>query len=193
VSFGSLGGWDTFGVQRKITRSEGNVLFELDGKPALDVYKLYLGDYAHELPGSGLLFPLSIRQSESDYPVVRTILSIDEEKKSLTFAGSIPEGASSRLMKANYDRLIEGASEAAKNSMASLSKFPELVLVISCVGRKLVLGPRVEEEIEAARANFGENSVLTGFYSYGELAPSLISNKCELHNQTMTVTTITET
>ena len=192
VYHGSVGGWDSFGPERLITKSAGNILFELDGKPALDIYKMYLGDYANELPGSGLLFPLSIRLPGVEEMIVRTILGIDEEKKSLTFAGNMPEGAYARLMKANFDRLIEGASIAAQNTINGDNKKPELAILISCVGRKLVLGHRIEEEVEVIRATYGANTAITGFYSYGELSPSLNLMKCELHNQTMTITTLSE-
>ena len=192
VTYGSVGGWDPFGPERLITKSFKNVLYELDGKPALDIYKLYLGEYAAELPVSGLLFPLSIRTENHDHPLVRTILSLSEKDKSLTFAGNMPEGAYARLMKANLDRLIEGASNAANNSMLGLKIMPELAILISCVGRKLVLDQRVEEEVETVRALFGGKTTITGFYSYGEISPSFNYKKCELHNQTMTITTLTE-
>ncbi|REJ83581.1 MAG: hypothetical protein DWQ44_03165 [Bacteroidetes bacterium] len=190
VTYGSVGGWDSFGPERMITRSKGNILYELDGKPALEIYKMYLGDYSKELPGSGLLFPLCIRTSENDDPIVRTILSVNEEDKSLTFAGNMPEGAYAQLMKANMDRLIEGASNAAQNSLNKNN--PELAILISCVGRKLVLNQRIEEEVEVVRAVYGENTAITGFYSYGEISPSSKFTKCELHNQTMTITTFSE-
>jgi hypothetical protein len=190
VTYGSVGGWDPFGVERLITRSEGNVLYELDEKPALDIYKTYLGEYAEELPGSALLFPLSIRTSESEFPVVRTILGVNEGDKSLTFAGNMPKGAFAQLMKANFDRLIEGASNAAKNSLGTSS--PDLAILISCVGRKLVLNQRIEEEVEVVRSAYGNHTAITGFYSYGEISPSFNFMKCELHNQTMTITTLTE-
>lgn len=192
VTYGSLGGWDSFGPERLITKSEGNVLYELDGKPALDTYKMYLGDYAKDLPGSGLLFPLSVRPEKSEESIVRTILAVDEEKKSLTFAGSLVEGNYARLMKANFDRLIEGASNAAQNSVKNVSIKPDLAILISCVGRKLVLNQRIEEEVEEIRAIYGDKTAITGFYSYGEISPSFNFMKCELHNQTMTITTLTE-
>ena len=116
VNYGSVGGWDSFGPERLITRSRDNILYELDGKPALDIYKMYLGEYADELPGSGLLFPLCIRSLNTEEAVVRTILGINEEEKSLVFAGNMPEGFYARLMKANFDRLIEGASNAAQTA-----------------------------------------------------------------------------
>lgn len=192
VTYGSVGGWDPFGPERLITKSLDNVLYELDEKPALDIYKMYLGEYSNELPGSGLLFPLSIRSLGENTALVRTILSVNEEDKSLTFAGNMPEGAYARLMKANFDRLIEGASMAAENSMGEVTKQPDLAILISCVGRKLVLDQRIEEEIEVVRAIYGNRTAISGFYSYGEISPSLNFLKCELHNQTMTITTFTE-
>ncbi len=191
IGYGSIGGWDSFGPERLITKSKNNVLYELDGKPALDIYKMYLGEYVNELPSSGLLFPLSIRNGDNN-SLVRTILSVNEEEKSLTFAGNMSEGCYARLMKANLDRLIEGASTAAQNSMMSQAQHPDLVILVSCVGRKLVLNHRVEEEIEGIRAIYGDKPVLAGFYSYGEISPTFNFMRCELHNQTMTITTFTE-
>ncbi len=190
VTYGSVGGWDSFGPERIITKSKANVLYELDGKPALDIYKKYLGEQAKDLPGSGLLYPLSIRVKDSDDALVRTILNVNEEEKSLTFAGNMPEGNYARLMKANFDRLIEGSSNAAQNSLQNDK--PELAILISCVGRKLVLDQRIEEEVEVVRAVYGDKTAITGFYSYGEIAPSFKFAKCELHNQTMTITTFRE-
>lgn len=194
VAFGSLGGWDPFGPDRMITRSEGNVLYELDGRSALELYKKYLGDYAKDLPASGLLFPLLVRTSPQDVGVVRTILSVDEKTQSMTFAGDVPRGAYARLMKANFDRLIDGATGAARiNHEAMGSRAPELALLISCVGRKLLLKQRTEEEVEAVRDVLGPRVAMTGFYSYGEISPLAPGVKCDLHNQTMTITTFSET
>lgn len=191
VAHGSMGGWDAFGPERLITKSSANILYELDGQPALAIYKKYLGEYSDELPGSALLFPLSVTLSEKEEPVVRTILSINEDDQSLTFAGNVPLGSYSRFMKANFDRLIEGASNAASVSTQLIQK-PELAILISCVGRKLVLNQRIEEEVEAIRDILGDETVITGFYSYGEISPNKSFHSCELHNQTMTITTMSE-
>ena len=193
VSHGSMGGWDSFGPERTVTRAQGNKLFELDGKNALELYKTYLGSLANELPGSALLFPLSINIENSREVLVRTILSVSEEEQSMTFAGDIPLGSKTRLMKANFDRLIDGAIAAAENSLIPLKNHtPTLALLISCVGRKLVLNQRVEEEVEEARLVLGDKTGITGFYSYGEISPLKDSTSCELHNQTMTITTFSE-
>jgi hypothetical protein len=193
VGYASLGGWDPFGPERVITKSKGNVLFELDGQSALDLYKKYLGEHAKELPSSGLLFPLSLRVGNNNTPIVRTILGVNEAEQSMTFAGNVPEGAYARLMTANFDRLIDGAIDAARTSAMPLGSLnAELAILISCVGRKLVLKQRVEEEVEGVREVLGNKPVLAGFYSYGEISPFTANAKCELHNQTMTITTFAE-
>lgn len=196
VGHGSRGGWDKFGPERRVTKSDGNILYELDGRPALQLYKEYLGDRSAGLPATGLLFPLAIRSSNTDGKVlVRTILAVDEAAQSMTFAGDLPEGVFAQLMRANFDRLIQGASEAATltlhNQEHAGTSSPTLSIAISCVGRRLVLGERTEEEIEATLDILPNGSRQVGFYSYGEISP-YASGACDLHNQTMTLTTITE-
>jgi hypothetical protein len=191
LGHGSKGGWDYLGPERRVTRSEGNLLYELDGKPALELYKDYLGERASGLPATALLFPLALKQDGSDDEyLVRTILAVDEAAQSMTFAGNIPQDSLVQLMRGNFDRLITGASEAAL-----LTKFENqqntLAIAITCVGRRLVLGERAEEEIEATLDAFPPGTQQIGFYSYGELSP-YAQGRCELHNQTMTLTTISE-
>lgn len=196
VGYGSLGGWDTFGIERTITKAENNILYELDDQPALALYKKYLGDQAEALPSSALLFPLKlhINSEGKDVEVVRTILGVNEENQSMIFAGDMPVGATASLMKANFERLIDGAASAGSMSVETLGAKPaELAILVSCIGRKLVLQERLEEETEAVRAAIGMQATMTGFYSYGELCPVASTEKvCELHNQTMTITTFRE-
>ncbi len=195
VGHGSKGGWDVFGPQRRISRSNGNVLYELDGRPALALYKEYLGERACGLPATALLFPLAVRRSAHDDKVlVRTVLAIDEAAQSMTFAGDVPEGCIAQLMRANFERLIEGASAAAIHTLtrsAGDSIEDVLSIAISCVGRRLILGERTEEEIEAVLSGLPRNTRQIGFYSYGEISPFAIGAS-DLHNQTMTLTTIQE-
>jgi hypothetical protein len=192
VGSGSFGGWDIFGPERLITRAEGNVLYELDGRPALALYKEYLGDRASGLPATALLFPLAVRHDRSNTrQTVRTILGIDEDEQSMTFAGDVPQGWLGQLMRANKDRLIDGAMHAAVMGGAPQRSAPSLAVAISCVGRRLVLGEQTEEEIEATLEALPHQSQLVGFYSYGEIAPHA-EGSCDLHNQTMTITTLGE-
>ncbi|WP_404420269.1 FIST signal transduction protein [Nibricoccus sp. IMCC34717] len=194
VKFGSAGGWQAFGPTRLITESSGNVLHTLDGQPALALYKRYLGDLASGLPATGLLFPLQLLGSkEAADGVVRTILAVDEEKQSLTFAGDMPQGQYVRLMKAGCDALVDGADSAAAQAGQIGTPPPGAAAVlVSCVGRKLVMKQRVEEEVEAVLQRLGGQVRAAGFYSYGEICPSGFAHSCDFHNQTMTLCVIAE-
>ena len=194
LGFGSQGGFGQFGPLRTITKSSGSTLYELDNKNALQLYKDYLGEYANDLNENLFLFPLAITDRQADNEIVRTILSVDESTQAMKFAGDMPEGAKVRLMKANTDNLIFAASEAASHSNKNfLDSDDKLAILVSCVGRKHVFKDRLEEEHEVVRLALGEQTTITGFYSYGELAPFSGFMKCQLHNQTLTITTMTET
>jgi hypothetical protein len=197
ISHGCDGGWKDFGPVRTVTRSVGSELFELDGQPALALYKTYLGDLASQLPGSALLIPLSVTAPNPDArAVVRTILAINEDEQSMTFAGDIPQGSTARLMRTNVDRLVISAEEAAEFAKQKLTPAaqnnPLLALSVSCIGRRIVMGERTEEEVEAVADHLPLGSVHSGFYSYGEIAPLNDGKHTELHNQTMTVTLFAE-
>jgi len=192
VGHGSAGGWDVFGPERRITRAKANVLYELDGKPALDLYKRYLGPDADQLPGSALLFPLRIYPAEKPgQAIVRTIVGVDETARTMTFAGDMPEGHCAQLMRGNFDRLIQGAAAAAEQARETVAG-ERVAILVSCIGRKLLLGQRIREEVEAVQDVLGTGTHLTGFYSYGEVSPHETTGSAELHNQTMTITTISE-
>lgn len=192
IGSGCFSGWSEFGTERIITKSEANIVYEIDGKPALDLYKKYLGELADELPFSGIRFPLNIKASKDDNEVIRTLLAIDEEKGSITYAGDVPEGYIARLMKADIDLLIDGAGVAAE-SIEKINDKTALGLIVSCVGRKIVMNQLIDDELEIVQDVLGENVILTGFYSYGEIAPFKDDKyNCQLHNQTMTITTIYE-
>ncbi len=188
---GSQGGWIAFGPERLVTAAEGSVLYQLDDRPALEVYKLYLGDLAADLPASALRFPLSVRARDDSRSVVRTVLAIDERRQSMTFAGDVPQGSRVRLMQASFDRLLDGAAQASQDAARAWKSGDALCILVSCVGRRLVLGERVEEELEAVRQHLPPGTGMLGFYSYGEISP-LVDGACGLHNQTMTLTILVE-
>jgi len=191
IKIGCFSGWSEFGILRKITKSKANIVYEIDGKPALDLYKRYLGDYAKELPKSALNFPISIKPSkDTKQNIIRSVVGIDEKSKALIFAGDVPTNYYARLMKASIDGLIDGAFSASKQ-IGELKK-KAFGLVVSCVGRKMVLNQLVDEELEVIKEVLGDSVDIVGFYSYGELAPFYNSKLCELHNQTMTITAIYE-
>jgi hypothetical protein len=195
---GALGGWKPYGPPRKITKSVKNVVYEMDGKPALSLYKLYIGDaYAKGLPSSGLKFPLAlIEEGKRDVEKIRTLLAIDAMTGSLTFAGNVEEGQTVRLCQTSHDKLIEGASGAAQmvtNNLATIrTSQTALALCVSCVGRKLVMAENISDEITAVHNILGIQTAITGFYSYGEFAPRPNTKDNVLHNQTMTIGYLTE-
>lgn len=193
-SHGSFGGWEPFGPARKVTRCEGNILYELDGEPALEIYKRYLGDHARSLPASGLLFPFAMLGDDHNaIGLIRTILGVDEALGSLILAGEIDAKGYLRLMHASTDKLVNGAEAAAEAAAEMfLSAGETLAILVSCVGRKLVMGSRVDEEVEAVGDVFSNQATLTGFYSYGEISPFTPGSSCKLHNQTMTITCLGE-
>ncbi len=191
----SVGGWKSFGPARLITKNDQNILYELDGQPALDVYKKYLGEYAKDLPASGLLFPFEmVDKNNSSLGLIRTILGIDENKGALILAGSIEQLGYLRLMQASADSLVDGAEQAAIYALNAMTDKPEALfaILVSCVGRRLVMNDLVEEEVEAIAQILPDNTSISGFYSYGEMSPFSNSTDCKLHNQTMTVTLIGE-
>lgn len=197
IGHGSAGGWNVFGPVRTVTRSEGNVLFELDREPALDLYERYLGPEAAGLPGSGLLYPLQIHGAANpDHKVVRTILAVDRDRRSLTFAGDVPAEWRAQLMRGSLNRLANGAAEAASQAVAACAggsgDGEGAAIMVSCIGRRLLMGQRIADEIDAACFALGPGYRKLGLYSYGEISPHPTSGICELHNQTMTITTLRE-
>ncbi|HEY0779470.1 MAG TPA: FIST N-terminal domain-containing protein [Gemmatirosa sp.] len=193
VGVSVTGGWGPFGPDRRVTKSRQNVLYELDGKPALALYKEYLGEYADGLPASGLLFPIEVRRTRDGGRFLRALLAVDEEAQSITFAGDVPEGAYARLMVGHIEDLLDSAQIAAEASRDGLgAPRAELSFVVSCNARRAVLRQRVEEEVEAVRDVLGATTAMTGFYSYGEIAPTHGGTDPELHNETMSITTFAE-
>lgn len=197
IAHGCAAGWDVFGPRRKVTKSEGPVVVELDGKPPLDLYTRYLGEEeAAAMPGSGLAFPLRIHdEAEPDRQIVRSVFAVDRSAGTLTFAADIPEGCTAQLMRANFDSLAAGAGEAgrqARNALSDGIAGDKLAILVSCTGRRKIMGQRTQDELDAVAAELGDDIVRIGFYSYGEIAPPVASGRCELHNQTMTVTMIAE-
>lgn len=192
VSCANYGGWISFGPERMVTKSSDNILYELEDKPALDLYKKYLGDKVKDLPEAALLYPLSVKEENKKETIVRTILNINEEENSMTLAGDIPEGSVVQLMMSTVDDIVEGAYTAASFAMQNRKVKPELALLVSCVGRKLVMDQRTEEEVEEVIEVVGKQAKISGFYSYGEMAPFAGQKQCRLHNQTMTLTLISE-
>jgi hypothetical protein len=113
----------------------------------------------------------------------------------MTFAGDIPQGWTAQLMRGHFDRLTAGAADAARQARSKLGageNDPRFSILISCIGRRLLMGQRTADEAEAVGVELGPDTQRLGFYSYGEISPHAKSGMCELHNQTMTITTLAE-
>lgn len=192
VSFSIHGGWTPFGPERTVTKSKGNILYELDHKPALDLYKMYLGEKSKELPAAALLYPLNVKSDNEKQSIVRSILNIDEKNNTMILAGDIQENAKVQLMMTNVDNIANASEKAARQALSTRKNKPELAILMSCIGRKLVLDQRIEEEIDEVLALVDNETTLCGFYSYGEIAPFHEEMSCQLHNQTMTITLLSE-
>jgi hypothetical protein len=193
IRFSALGGWDAFGPERVVTKATGTKIYEIDNRSVIELFKIYLGPYIDDKANSILLFPLSVKLPGYTLPLVRSILGINEQEGYIFFTGDIPVGSTIRFMKANFEKLIDAAGDTAKDIIGSTSGYsPKLTLIISCIGRKKVLEKRIEEEVDIVSDCFGPDSYIAGFYSYGELSPNGFNSSCELHNQTMTITTFNE-
>lgn len=191
VSTGRMDGWEEFGHEIQITKSNQHTLLELNHEPALKVYNQFINTNIPSKDGYTLLSPISIKTKEAPYSIIRTIISINEDEKSITFNGIVPQGSYIKMMKANYESLINAATSAALNSARNISK-PELAIIISNVGRKIILSQRIEEEVEVIREVLGETTAITGFYSYGDISFVKGASKSESNNQSMTITTMRE-
>ena len=195
ISTGSEGGWKPFGPARRVTRSDGPVVYEIDGKPALQLYKEYLGEQAKTLPASGISYPFAIlREDRKTSGIIRSAMDVDLEKGSLIFAADVPQDSLVCLMHAESDALTEGASKAAKQAMSGNMGTNDgaCALLVSCIGRRFVLSIDVDDEIDAARSVLGSHTQVAGYYAYGEICPYEGTGRAELHNQTMTITYMTE-
>lgn len=192
VGHGASGGWKSFGGIREVTKSGQNMVFEIDHRPALDVYKEALGEHASQLPANGLMFPFALlSETNEELGLIRAVFTVDEEKKSILLAGDIATGTKIKFMRATNNNLVEGAKDAAVKAKMG-TKDSSLVLCISCVARKFVMGEAVDDEIAAVQETFGSESGLVGFYAHGEIGPFFTSTDCQLHNQTMTIAVISE-
>jgi len=194
VSSGALGGWKPYGPPRKITRSVKNVIYELDNKPALPLYKMYIGHYANELPASGLNFPFAIMNEDKSISVIRTVAAVDDTNNSLSFFGNVEDGATIRFLKSDHDMLVNGASDAARQILDKNinTNNKAIAICVSCVGRKLVMKEQVADEVFAVQRLLGMQTGITGFYSNGEICSSENNGHSQLHNQTMTIAYLSE-
>lgn len=178
TGIGVRSGFESIGNRFYCTAAEGNIVKEFDNERALDLYKEFLGDERFQrLPGICLEYPFGLIDDKvsiagKEYFQLRCCLAVDHEKGSITLAASIPEGRAITLTTASRGDIINGAKLAAEQAKESLKDAkPEAILMFSCVGRKLILGRRTQEEVAVVKEVLGKDVPLIGFYTYGEIGP----------------------
>lgn len=187
TSYASKGGFSRFGMERLVTScdEQTHTIHTLDNKPALELYKVYMGEHAKKLPNSALQFPWLVIDSDGDSKI-RAIQDANEEEQSVQLFGGVKTGDRVVFMKGSFNYVVAGAQQAVQR-LEWPTDTPVMSLTVSCMGRRSVLQDRTDEEVEVVKETLGEGVAQVGFYSYGELSPRT-SGKCGLLNQTMTLT-----
>lgn len=185
-------GWLPFGPIRTVTKAQENKLFEADGLPVFDIYKQYINaNDAQDLTTHSLYHPLAVLNKDGSDFAIRAIVALDAEEKSLTLTCDIPQGSIFQLTHCHYKGVIAGAEEAAEQIRQHANLDHAFVLMVDCIARRLLLGMKTEDELEVVKEVL-PNTPCIGFYSHGEIAWHRNNNSCKLHNQTMTMTSISE-
>jgi hypothetical protein len=189
-------GWSPIGLPKKVTRAEGNILYELNGESALEVYERFLGRHARNLPAVGVEYPLGLiapdQGSDDDAMLLRATMSVDREAGAIRFAGEIPEGTMVYLTCGDRGSILDATEKAASHAVAELgaATAPAVVFFYSCMARKMLLGLRTREEFERLRSQLTPEVPILGFYSYGEFCRPKRGLPSVLHNETATISVI---
>jgi hypothetical protein len=188
----AVGGWKPMGMDRIITKSVGNVVYTIDNEPALDFVSRYAG--IKDIDTNNALnflissnFQLQLRR-EDKHPVMRTPMQANSQDRSIVFAGSLPEGSKVKLCLLPGFEVIEAALNEFKNYKKDQPE-PDALILFSCAGRQLTLGPYVSEEIDGIKNIW--NAPLAGFFCYGEIG-RVVSGQHEFHNMTCSLATLME-
>ncbi|QTA81405.1 FIST domain-containing protein [Desulfonema limicola] len=196
VGTGIQSGWSPIGLPKKVTRSSGNILYELNNEPALKVFKRFLGKHADKLPAVGVEYPLGFygkcKNSDKDeYFLLRATMAVNHEQGSIAFAGEIPEGTMVHLTCGDKASLLDASEKAARLALDELGEAePVMAFFYSCMARKTLLGQRTKEEFERVNKILGGNIPLLGFYSFGEYCRIKPGGPCMLHNESAAISII---
>ncbi|QDT05737.1 FIST N domain protein [Rubripirellula lacrimiformis] len=186
------GGWKLIGEERTATRTSHKTIFEIDGRPALDVYKEHIGPEAIAgLPQSVIRFPIALKMDLHE--VVRDVMGFDEETGAMHLAGDAPQGIGIQFMTTTPEEILDGVDEAVERLlMQTLGVNADALCVcISCSGRGEILGDQTSEEPRLLQELLGKDVKQVGMYAFGEISTTT-SGYPQNHNQTMTVAIIRE-
>ena len=196
VGIGARHGWRPLGKPRRVTRGLANIVQELDGHTAVNLYETYFGRAADSLKAGSLVdvsivYPLGMPIPGEEEYLLRNVLKVDPATGSLIYAGEIPEGSEVRLMMGSKERALDAARKAAEQAVLSIApRAPTFALVFSSCSRARLFGRRAGEEIAAIRQVLGRTVPIIGFYDYGEQAPLSAAGfrgLSYLHNETLVV------
>jgi len=183
----STSGWIGLGAEKKITRSEGNVVYTIDDEPAMEVYKKYLDIKDEDLPGIGVEYPLLVYR-DNGTNVLRAVLQVNKENKSLIFAGTVEEGSTVKFSSSPGFEVIEQTKKEISLKWKS-NNTAEIIFIFSCMARHLAMGPNIEEEIKIAYQLW--QVPIAGFFTYGEIGVNY-KGICDFHNETLALLLIKE-
>ncbi len=184
-------GWIPIGTPRKVTRAEGSIIHELDGKPAINIYKDYFGKEAvdiekEKLARLAIMYPLGIKNPSNNEMLIRDPLTVDPSG-SITCVAEVPEGVDIQIMIGSFDEAINAAGEAAVGAMTQIrGSIPRAVILFSCIARRKLFGERSSEEIKKIQSVISPDVPMIGFYTYGEQCRS------EFHNETVVILILAE-
>lgn len=194
LGMGVRSGWSPIGIAKRVTRAAGNVVYELNHQPALEVYRRFLGKHVDKLPAVGAEYALGLVDNYGtmgldDYCLMRASLAVNHQDGSILYGGEVPQGAMVRFTCCDSNSLLEAAGGAGRAAVAELSgSTPVMAFFYSCLARKVMLGRRTPEETEMVRQILGRSIPILGFYTFGEYGRIAIGKPSVLHNETAAVT-----
>ena len=193
----AAGGWKPIGTTRRITKSEGNIIYTIENEPALQMYQKYLDETIENIRSRNntwllknfAYFPILLEPKDEE-PLVRTGTWTDTDKKSVHFAGPVPEGTLFRFCQPPDFDVIDSVIDEA-NRVLKEGEIPEAdaLILFSCVSRRVIFGPLVNQEIKGLKDLW--NAPLAGFFCYGEIG-RVDNGKNELHNTTCCLVALKE-
>jgi hypothetical protein len=188
-------GWKAIGTAKTVTKSEGNIVYTIDNKPALDMLMKYLGVDVQQENSNGIVaflnswyYPLQLERENGDI-VIRATRFANSENRSLICTGSVPEGSKIKFAFPPEFDAIETVVSECESIKDNAQQLADALIMFSCVSRHLSFGALMKEEIEQVKNVW--NAPMAGFFTYGEYGRSKIGNN-EFHNNACCVVALKE-
>jgi len=182
----AVSGWKGIGTIKTVTRAEGNVVYTIDDHPALDVYSRYFNINLGDDQTLAAEYPLQVMREDGSF-VLRAAMIINPDK-SMVYAGTVPQGSQVQFSMPPSTEIIDFAIQNLSHFKQDTTNADALIL-FSCKGRHLALGPMIEDEIDSIFHLW--EAPMVGFFTYGEIGPTK-AGRCDFHNNTLTLVTLRE-